>query len=102
MFTWLSNCIRERKKRAKGRKGKSREKIRKKEKKREKRGGREHGSKGERRRRVTAVKRRRGKAPRATTDSHELPLPLPTSVKPGKPPKPIFRIVFILNHTNSF
>ena len=55
--------LREKKKGEKGRKGKSREKLRRKEVKREKEKGEEHGSKGERRRRVMAATRMRRKSP---------------------------------------
>ena len=71
-------------KKEKGRKEKERknqEKTKeKKKRKREKLRGEEHGSKGEREREVTAARRGRGKAPRATTGSREPPSPPPSSV----------------------
>ena len=73
-----------RKERKERKERKVKEKLKKnqgrKEKKREKKGGGVHGSKGEGERECTAARRWRGKAPRATTGSRELPSPPPSSV----------------------
>ena len=100
-MTSFVHLAKKRKKRKERKERKEKENQRKnkgrKEKKREKKEGGEHGSKGEGRRRITAARETKRKAPRATTDSREPP----TSVKLGKPSKPIFRTVFILNLKNS-
>ena len=67
----------EEKKGKKENQGKTKEK---KERKRENLRGEGHGSKGEREREVTAARRGRVKAPRATTGSREPPSPPPSSV----------------------
>ena len=95
MFTWLRKEKREKKGRKKKKGKKLRKNQEKKEKKREKKGGGVHGSKGEGERECTAARERRGKVPRATTNRREPPSPSPTSVTPGKLPKPVFRKVFI-------
>ena len=89
-------------KKEKKRKEKKRKPKRKGKRKREKRKGEWPAAKGEGERECTASRERRGEAPRVTTNRRKPPSPPPTSVKPGKPPKPVFRKVFIFNLQKSF